>query len=414
MKIILVSGVRHKTYINYIQKYTPVNAKVNLTVESLEDYLSNYGSEADIVLITDGGLSVDGENNVRIIRELASGDSINIAVLTYDRYLQNELSGIKNVNVTHTDFLRATENDISAALKFAPEKQREKESKRRAFNIGRTAKPRPENDGLSDISGVYGKAAAFTGRPGAGTTSTAINVAYAAAKKGMRVILLDLDTEYRAANLYINKFCVMAEESEDIARSLIKTLANPQNCTETAAPITDNLWVASLGYDFSDTQAIDKFFTEQKIAAAISALKNKFDCVFADIPLRALSRVAGAMTHFDVFALCAENNLYAAVTTLQTLKNAFGPDDIRYLNLKSKLTATKYNGESMYDDEILTPEKLAALMTGGICADFTEELQIAGEVPYTPDFDRQIEADIPVYETNALLAKSYDKILTRL
>ena len=412
MKIILVSGVRHKTYINYISKYTPVNAKVNLTVDSLEDYLSNYGSEADIVLITDGGLSVSGDNNVGIIQRLA-GDSINIAVLTHERYLQNELSGLKNVNVIHTDFLRATEDDISAALKFAPEK--EKENKRKVFNIGASKpKPEPENDGLSDMGGAYGRAVAFTGRPGAGATSSAINVAYAAAKKGLRVILLDLDTEYRAANLYINKFCVMAEESEDIARSLVKTLASPQNYTETAVPVTDNLWVASLGYDFGDGQAIDKFFTEQKIAAAISALKNKFDYVFADIPLRALARVAGAMTHFDVFALCAENNLYAAVTTLQTLKNAFGPDDIRYLNIKSKLTATKYNDESMYDDEILTPEKLAALMTGGICADFTEELQIAGEVPYTPDFDRQIEADIPVYETNALLAQSYDKILTRL
>ena len=81
---------------------------------------------------------------------------------------------------------------------------------------------------------------------------------------------------------------------------------------------------------------------------------------------------------------------------------------------KSKLIVTKYNDESMFDDEILTPERLAKLLTSNMCDAFVDDLQIAGEIPYASDFDQQIETDTPIYETNTLLMESYDKILSRL
>ena len=132
------------------------------------------------------------------------------------------------------------------------------------------------------------------------------------------------------------------------------------------------------------------------------------------VNLQALSQIPGTIIHFDNIALCVENNLYSAVTTLRTLINNFNAEDIRYLNMKSKLVITKYNDESMYNDEILTPERLAELMTDNICDDFIDVLEIAGEIPYMVDFDRQIERDVLIYETSSLMMKSYDKVLTRL
>ena len=475
MKIVLVSGVRHKTYIKHISKYTPVNARVNLSLDSLKDYLLHYSTSAiDVVLITDGGLSCNPWDNVRIMQELfaeAVVEGIYFIVLTHDRYLNYELSRFSNLNVSFSAFTRVTEAEINAALRAAPIAQaeaapiaapipatisapiaeqeiepknskkehiapldsiwasmNEKEdedtdmqeygsagSKRKSFGIGGAKnKAKAENEGYGGISRAHSRAIAFTGRAGAGVTGSVMNIAYCAAQKGMRVIIVDLDTEYRTANLYLNKFCTMAEESEDVSRSLIKTLANPQNYMETAVSITDNLWVTGLGYDFDDNQAMAHFFTEQKAAAMVSALKNRFDYVFVDIPLRVLSRMAGLMMHFDLFALCVENNLHAAITTLRALINDFSSEDIRYLNMKSKLLVTKYNDESMYDEDILSPDRLAGLMTGNLCDDFVDEMEIAGEIPYARDFDRQIESDIPVYETNSLLRESYDKALSRL
>jgi septum formation inhibitor-activating ATPase MinD len=288
-------------------------------------------------------------------------------------------------------------------------------AKRTPFRFGGKKKAE-EDDDASDLgaSRILNKAIAFTGIAGAGATGTIANLARAAARRGLRVALLDLDTDFRGMNLYFNKFCTLAEESEEICRSLIMSLANPNNYMTTAVSITDNLWVIGLGYDFMDRQSMDNLFTEQKAAALVSALKSKFDYVFVDITFGTLSRFPGIMMHFDTFALCVENNLHGAVTTLRALINDFSPENIQYLNLKSKLVATKYNSESVYDDEIMTPERLSELMTSGMCDDFVSEVPVAGAVPYAFDFDRQIESDVPIYQTNSLLMQAYDEILARL
>jgi len=439
VKIVLVSGVRHKSYIKHITKYTPVNVKTELFIDSLRDYLQQDNVVVDIIIITDGGLSLNPNNNIRIIEELVENTGLkntSFVVLTFDCYLKNEINKLSKVNVIPTIFQRARDKDFTTALKMSPNveivkekslpspdfkkvRTEETENKtsgiRKSFSFGgMKKKPKTESDDFSTISRAHSRVVAFTGRAGVGITSSVLNVAYSAVTKGMRVIVLDLDIEYRAANLYLSKFCTLAEESEDISRSLIRTLANPHNYMETAVAVADNFWVASLGYDFDDNQAIENFFTEAKVTALVSALKSKFDYVFVDIPLQALSQIPGTIIHFDNIALCVENNLYSAVTTLRTLINNFNAEDIRYLNMKSKLVITKYNDESMYNDEILTPERLAELMTDNICDDFIDVLEIAGEIPYMVDFDRQIERDVLIYETSSLMMKSYDKVLTRL
>ena len=551
MITVLVAGTRHKAHINCLPGTTLANAKVNLTVDLLTDYLQFYNSSVDCIVITDGGLVNDPYDSMRMIGEVTektTEENICLVVVTHDYYLADLLAQLNSVHVVYAAFPRITEMDFTEALAFSPkyiprdgreksafhndqeigveqnsgaaqnrqesmdrqmtrsdgravedgqairnertiqdeqairglengmvnaispdrvngqdsvlslynifapetreadirgepktesdpvgsfdgfwqsehrakervaEKQEEKtKGKRLPFGIGgRKGKPEPEADSFSGLSRIQNKAIAFTGRAGSGVTSTVANIAYAAARKGMRSLILDLDIDYRGANLYFNKFCTLAEEAEEVCRSLVIMLANPNNYMSAAVPINDQLWVAGLGYDFNDKQSLDSLYTEQKIAAMVSALKNKFDYVFVDFPLTALSRFPGVIMHFDVFALCVENNLHSAVTTLRALMNGFSPENIQYINMKSKLTATKYNSESLYDNEIITPERLAELITSGICDDFVSELPVAGAIPYIMDFDRQIESDVPIYETNTLLTKSYGEILSRL
>lgn len=442
MKVVLVAGTRHKHYIKYITKDTLLNAKVSLTIDTLMDYLRDYNVSVDSVVITDGGFGYHSNKSIEEIAWELSCDNVCITVVTHDFYLKNELAECKDVNVVYSFFLRITGEDIDNALKLKPTPVKQSDSmgnkirfkkmhiieeekddtttmpatstnpKHKPFAIG-SGKKNTRQAETNSFSGIN-RAVAFTGRAGSGITSTVVNLAYSAAKRGMSVIILDLDLDYRAMNLYFNRFCAMAEESNEVSRSLIMTIAKPHDYMTTAVPVADNLWVAGLGYDFDDNRAIENFCTDKKIAALVSALKNKFDFVFVDFSLDTLSKYPGVMMHFDTFALCVENNLHSVVTTLRTLINGFNPDDIRYLNIKSKLIATKFNNESLFEDELLTPERLSDLMTSGMCDEFTRELQVVGAVPYTSNFDRQIENDVPIYETNSLMMRSYDEILSRL
>jgi septum formation inhibitor-activating ATPase MinD len=438
VKVVLVAGPRHKTYLKFITEHTVLNKKVMLNVGILAEYLQNYNVSFDCILITDGGLLSDKSESVIRIKSLLEErgyEDTSIKLITHDFYIKNELRSIVNIDTLLTSSLRINEPDIIGALQNiqkAAHKQpaieqhevitetqkppEEKKAKHKPFGIGKKPKIQETIDEsvLSNISMVQNKVVAFTGRGGVGVTSSVVNLAYLAAKKGLSVIIVDLDLFYRAINLYFNKFCTMAEESEDTRRSLIMTIAAPHNYMTTAVSITNNLWVTALGYDFNDKRAVDNFCTQQKIATCISGLKSKFDFVFVDYSFRTLVKYPAVMMHFDSLALCVENNLHSVVTTLRTLIEELEPNDIHYLNLKSKLIATKYNGESMYDDEILTPDRLSKLITGGMCDDFTDELQVLGSVPYTANFDKQIEIDVPICEKNALLQKSYDEILSRL
>ena len=462
MKTVLVAGTRHKAHVALIKNNILVNAKSVLSIDSISDFLHQNKTLADSILITDGGFSSDLSENIRKILRItdeAKGIGISTVVITHDYYIHKELDRHPGAMVVKTPFMRITENDFNNAFKLMQkatekatqeqivekraerraEKRAEKHKseaddpplhddkddaeamqdntprKRKLFNLGKKRGPQdPEDDNYAGMSRVQNKAVAFTGRAGTGITSTVVNTAYSAAKKGLSVIILDLDIDYRAANLYFDKFCSMAEESEDACRSLIMTLANPLNYTATAVSITNKLWVSSLGYDFDDDRALERFFTGQRITALISGLKSKFDYVFVDIPLRILSDFNESLMCFDTIALCVPNNLHAALTTMRTLIDGFDPDDIRYMNMKTKLIATIYNDESMYDDEIMTPGNLADLITSGICDDFVGELQVIGAVPYATDFNRQIESGIPIGKTNTLLSKAYDEVLTRL
>jgi len=197
---------------------------------------------------------------------------------------------------------------------------------------------------------------------------------------------------------------------------LIRTLAQPQSYQTTAVNIENNLWLTTLGYDFNDSSLIEKHFTESKIIGLITALKHSFDLIVVDIPLDSLARFPALLNSIDVISLCMENTIYSAITTLRNISLGFTERErISYLASKSKLVVTKYNDESIYNDEIITPERLSELIISeGFSEDFEIELPVAGSVPYISWFGKQIESDIPIMEQDKRMEGAYEGILLRL
>ena len=269
---------------------------------------------------------------------------------------------------------------------------------------------------FSSASLASSKVIVFTGRRGAGSTSAAVNVALSASGRGVKTMLADMDTVYRSANLYFGEFYKQAEEDEHIESSLTRTLAQPQSYQTSAITPRKNLWLTALGYGFDDRRLLEQHFTESKIIGFVTALKHSFDLTALDLPLYDLARFPNLLNCVDVVALCVENTLYGAFSTMRDISISFSERErIAYLASKSKLIATKYNDESTFNDEIITPDRLSEMIANeGFCESFTTEMPVAGSVPYIKWFGRQIENDIPVMDLDARLRKAYDDILLRL
>lgn len=267
---------------------------------------------------------------------------------------------------------------------------------------------------LDKVSRGISRVIAVTGHRGSGMTSTVVNVASEASKRGLSVMIVDMDAEYRGMNMYFNSFHERTRKDEDMNASLIRSLAKPQDYMMTAFSLREHLWLTGLGYEFADERRLDQFYTGAKLIGLLSLLRHRFNLILLDLPLDILRRFQETMIHIDGFALCVPNNLHAVLSTLKNAEVALGEEARGYLNAKSKVVVTKYNDRSRFQGEIFAPEQVSRVLTSGLLDAFAYEMKVAGHVPYLPEFDAQIETDVPLVHTNRDFEHAYGTILLRL
>ena len=267
---------------------------------------------------------------------------------------------------------------------------------------------------LSNISRGMSRVVAVTGHRGSGLTSTAVNLAAEAAKRGLNTILVDMDAEYRGLNLYFSGFDEQARKDEHLGSSLIRMLAKPQDYRNNAFPVQGNLWITTLSYGFQDQRAIQQFYTSEKLAGLLSALRNNFNLVVLDLPLDAMRQMESALIHMDTFGLCVPNNLYSVLSTLRNIELVLDRDSAAYLNAKTKVIVTRYNHSSRFHGDLFTPEKVGELLGSGLSDSFRFEPALAGYVPASAEFDQQIESDIPIVNSGPEFERAFGTILLRL
>lgn len=445
MKLLSVCGALHRTIIGFASKKIDIVNKDELTLKDLDDFLKSSDSSFDAVIITDEAFSGQLESDrhdlevllERIARSHKPGSKV--LLLTKDFLKETELGNMSarygNFAITTFDMVRIPVYVIEQAFeellscKNQPkerievkEKPEEKEKKKSFLDRFR---PKPKNDpkieatdplarSIENISRGLSRIVAITGHRGSGLTSTVVNVACEAAKRGLSSIIIDMDIDYRSTNMYFGSFHEATKRDEDMNASLVRTLARPQDYMITAFNIKDKLWMTSLGYDFSDRKLIEQFYNNSKLVGLLSVLRNRFNLIILDMPLDLFKTFKDTLIHIDVFGLCVSNNLHSVLSTLRNLDVVLDRENVSYMNAKTKVIVTKYNDRSRFQSDIFVPDRVAEILSSGISDSFTYEVKVAGHIPYSNDFDTQIEMDVPMVNTSGEFERAYGNILLRL
>lgn len=449
MKILLVAGIMHRIISSYtIRKIDIVNS-TGLRLRDALDFLRDVSPAVEGILITDeafsGETSQDKEDIAAILELLAanSTSSIRVRFVTRDVLKEAELNSLisryGDIKFMVNDYVRAPASLFESAFTELMDKRTsskpleervesrnngEGEKKKSFFDRFRP-KPKSVPDSereatdaltneINSISRGISRIVAVTGHRGSGLTSTSVNLACEANKRGLSAIILDMDAEYRSANMYFSGFHEMSKKNEDINASLIRTLARPQDYLTTAFNIKDNLWLAGLGYHFSDRMLMEQFYTSGKLVGLLSMLRSKFNIILLDMPMDLMRRFQEVMIHIDVFGLCVPNNLYSILSLLRNVEVTLNKEEASYLNAKAKVIVTQYNDRSRFQGEMFIPEKVAELMSSGLSDCFRYEMATAGHVPYSSQFDSQIETDIALVDSSKEYEKAFGQILLRL
>ncbi len=444
MRIFIVTGNAYQAVSENISGNIDIINGNGISLKDLESFLSDAGPEADGVLITDEALSQqacqDSQSLEMLLQYMDTRYTTGkVVFITRDFMKKTELEYLclryKNFEIITCDYMRIPGlfyREVFAELLKAgnsggaADKQQliggELEKKKLFFD---RFKPKPKSKPelkaadsltkeLESISRGISRIVAVTGHRGCGLTSTAVNLAYEASKRGLNTILIDMDIEYRSTNMYFSSFHDRTKTDEDINASLIRLLARPEGYMTTSVRINGNLWLAALGYGFKDQKLIGQFYNSGMLVRLLSVLRSKFNLVLLDMPMDLFKTFGETLIHIDIFGLCVSNNLHSILSTLRNIEAVFNSEQASYLNTKSRAVVTKYNDRSRLQGEIFVPDKVSEVLSSGLSESFRYEMKVAGYVPYAGDFDTQIETDVPLVSSNAEHERAYGNILLRL
>jgi len=254
---------------------------------------------------------------------------------------------------------------------------------------------------------------ALTGHRGSGVTSTAANLAVEASSQGLRTLLIDMDTIFRGQNLYFNKFGDEVDINPDLATSLIKCLLKPDSYDTNSCRINENLSLISLAYSIESKDKLFEFINPKRLLSLVTMLKSKFNTVILDIPIEFLSKYSELLVHLDNIGLCANNSMYSIINTAKMVGDSFDSQDMSIFHMKSKLILTKYNENNKHQNKNLTPEFTSDIMNH-ICEIMDTGINCIGIIPYTREFDLQINSGKKLCTTSKEYNNHYLSILKNL
>ncbi|WP_223068034.1 hypothetical protein [Paenibacillus caui] len=450
MRILIVSGGFHRMMLDYLTKKLEVVNPNALALRDLLDYLHEANPAVEGVVVTDGAFSQQQEQDrdhlSMGLKWLSTnrGPGVPVYLITRDPMKPQELEALtqqyENFKILVSDAVRVPVHVFQEAFdalgskgnrihKQQQQRAREQrnddskgEKRRSFFDRFRSRPPNEAQDSATDrltkelanISRGISRVVAITGHRGSGLTSTVVNLANEASKRGLSTMIIDMDAEYRSTNMYFGRFHEQSNKYDEMSASLIRTLARPQDYMTTAFSIKDNLWLTALGYSFQDRKLMEQFYTSDKLVGLISLLRTKFNLVLLDLPLDLFKAFKETMIHIDSFGLCVPNNLYAVLSTIRNVEVVLDQEKAAYLNAKSKVIVTKYNDRSRFQDALFTPDKVSEVLTSGLSDIFRYDMSMAGYVPYSSGFDSQIETEIALTNSAAEYEQAFGNMLLRL
>ncbi|MED4955345.1 hypothetical protein ABEO75_16790 [Paenibacillus macerans] len=451
MVILIVSGGFYRIVSGYLPDRLEAVQADALTLQDLPGYLQENNPAVDGVLLTDEAFSGSQETDLGQLNAALKwfsdrrGAEVPVLCLTRNplrsQQLEPLLQKYAGLRIVVCDdpriplgLIRSVLGELAAGRhgrspkpqrapvdtpveEAKPEKKRSFFSRFRAKAEKDEAQPEatdPLTKRMAGISRGMSRVVAVTGHRGSGLTSTVVNLAHEASKRGLSTMIIDMDAEYRSMNMYFGRFHEQSNKYDEMSASLIRTLARPQDYMTTACSIKDNLWLTALGYSFQDHRLMDQFYTSDKLVGLLSLLRTKFNLVLLDMPLDLFREFRETMIHIDIFGLCVPNNLHAVLSTIRNVEVVLDAEKAAYLNAKSKVIVTKYNDRSRFQDALFAPERVGEVLASGLSECFRYEMNLAGHVPYNNGFDSQIETEIALTNLAPEYEQAFGHMLLRL
>lgn len=453
MRVLLVAGAMHDIALDYKVKKINIVNKEALFLNNVLEFIKTLDVAPEGLLIIDQSFSnqFNDDNSIILLEWMKDNDMSNVPVifLTRDYYkVSGTISKYPNVTIIVSNYVRipfVLFKEAYEKLNFkenlkgkgqreklkiekgqrekTQEEEKNTEKKRRTILDRFRSRPKQSQDieatdkltrQFENISKSISRVVAITGHRGSGMTSSVVNIATEAVNRGLSTMIVDMDIDYRSTNMYFSTFHEKTKKDEEMNASLVRTLARPQDYMTTSFNIKDNFWLTSLGYDFSDSKLISQFYNSVKFTGMLSVFRNRFNLVILDMPLDLLKNFKEVLIYIDVFGLCVSNNLHSILSTLRNLEVVFDPASVSYINAKSKLLVTKYNNRSRFQGDIFTQDRVCEIMTSDLSEHFTYPISSAGIVPYSQEFDLQIERDVPIIDTAKDFQEAFGNILLRL
>ncbi|KFM83686.1 hypothetical protein [Paenibacillus macerans] len=451
MVILIVSGGFYRIVSGYLPDRLEAVQADALTLQDLPGYLQENNPAVDGVLLTDEAFSGSQEPDLGHLNAALNwfsdrrGAEVPVFLLTRNplrsQQLEPLLQKYAGLRIVVCDepriplgLIRSVLGELAAGRhgrspkpqrapvdtpveEAKPEKKRSFFSRFRAKAEKGEAQPEatdPLTKRMAGISRGMSRVVAVTGHRGSGLTSTVVNLAHEASKRGLSTMIIDMDAEYRSMNMYFGRFHEQSNKYDEMSASLIRTLARPQDYMTTACSIKDNLWLTALGYSFQDHRLMDQFYTSDKLVGLLSLLRTKFNLVLLDMPLDLFREFRETMIHIDIFGLCVPNNLHAVLSTIRNVEVVLDAEKAAYLNAKSKVIVTKYNDRSRFQNALFAPERVGEVLASGLSECFRYEMNLAGHVPYNNGFDSQIETEIALTNLAPEYEQAFGHMLLRL
>jgi septum formation inhibitor-activating ATPase MinD len=263
------------------------------------------------------------------------------------------------------------------------------------------------------IPGNLNRVIAVTGHRGSGVTGTVANIAVEASMQGLKTMVIDLDTSFRGINLYFSKFGEEVDLNPDLAASLVKCLLKPDSYIMNSCRINENLSIITMAYSVDSDDKLMDFINIRRILTLVTTLKPKFNSIILDLPLEYFKEYAELLIHLDTIGLCVNNSLYSIINTAKGIGDTFTKEDLTVFHMKSKLVLTKYNDNNRHQGKKLTPEFTCEILNeiGEILED---RLDCAGIIPYTREFDYQVETGKKLCTYNKEYKNYYLNVLKNL
>ncbi|WP_242860906.1 ParA family protein [Defluviitalea phaphyphila] len=255
------------------------------------------------------------------------------------------------------------------------------------------------------------KVIVITGHGNSGKTSTAANIAMMAAKQNLNTIIVDFDIKYRGMNLYFNEFGDKINRQQDLAYSLVRCLVKPETNEFNSFKVNENLKLISLGYTISLKDKMLEVINIERLIGLISYLRKNFNLVIIDMPIEEFKKYREIISLVDSIGVCISNNMHSMIRSVIDIRDSINEKDLELFKIKAKTIITKYKNNSTYNGIQLTQQLMMEIIKN---LDDILDDQVAGKIPYSDDFNQQIDTGILLSTSNKEFQTEYIDVLDNL